>query len=97
MCSEDPVLRRQVLVLQQQLLIDEPCYIRQQTRPVIVFHADRPSSQVRPVESCSWDSLTERASTNTTCGTRAPSRVCAVSRAFNSLIRFGGPPTSMTR
>ncbi len=48
-CAENPVLRSQVLVLQQQFLVDQPRYIRQQTSPLIAVHANCPSSQVSGV------------------------------------------------
>jgi len=46
MRSQDAVLRSQVLVLQQQLLVYESSYICQQPRPLVVLHANCPSSQV---------------------------------------------------
>jgi hypothetical protein len=37
---ENSILRGQVLVLKEEFLVDQPCYIRQQTSPMIaVFHA----------------------------------------------------------
>src|SRR6516225_5806100 len=37
---ENSILRSQVLVLKEEFLVDRPCYIRQQTNPMIaVFHA----------------------------------------------------------
>jgi hypothetical protein len=37
---ENSILRSQVLVLKEEFLVDQPCYIRQQTNPMIaVFHA----------------------------------------------------------
>jgi hypothetical protein len=34
------ILRSRVLVLKEEFLVDQPCYIRQQTSPMIaVFHA----------------------------------------------------------
>ena len=36
---ENSILRSQVLVLEEEFLVDQPCYIRQQTSPMIaVFH-----------------------------------------------------------
>src|SRR6516165_10893042 len=43
---ENSVLRRQVLVLEEQFLVHQPCYIRQETSPLIAFHGNCPSSQV---------------------------------------------------
>jgi hypothetical protein len=37
---ENSILRSQVLVLKEEFLVDQPCYIRQQTSSMIaVFHA----------------------------------------------------------
>jgi hypothetical protein len=37
---ENSILRSQVLVLEEEFLVDQPCNIRQQTSPMIaVFHA----------------------------------------------------------
>ena len=46
MGSQDLILRSQILVLEQQFLIHQSCYIGQQPCPVVVFHADCPSSQI---------------------------------------------------
>ena len=39
MRSQNAVRRRQILVLQEQLLVYEPSYIGQQARPSVVCHA----------------------------------------------------------
>jgi hypothetical protein len=44
--AENAVLRRQVLVLQEQFLVHQPGDIRQQTSPLIAVHANRSSSQI---------------------------------------------------
>src|SRR5215472_5896620 len=44
--SQNSILCRQVLVLEEQFLVHQPRYIRQQTSPMIAVHANRPSSQV---------------------------------------------------
>ena len=59
MCSQDKVLGSQVLILQEQLLVYQPRYIRQQTCPVVVLHVD--CIIAGPAESCSLDFLTIRA------------------------------------
>jgi len=59
MRSQHLILRRPVLVLKQQLLIDQTRYVGQQTCPVVVLHANCPSSQVLAM-SCSWNNLTKR-------------------------------------
>jgi hypothetical protein len=43
---ENSILRRQVLVLEEQFLVHQPCYIRQETSPLIAFHGNCPSSQI---------------------------------------------------
>jgi hypothetical protein len=45
MCPEDPVLRDKVFNLKQQLLIDQPGHVRQQTGHLVTFHQSA-SSQV---------------------------------------------------
>src|SRR6516225_5565455 len=44
--SQNSILCRQVLVLEEQFLVHQPRYIRQQTSPLIAFHGNCPSSQV---------------------------------------------------
>src|SRR5258707_4150452 len=44
-CAENTVLRSQVFILQEELLVHQPRDIRQQTSPLIAVHAKRPSSQ----------------------------------------------------
>src|SRR5215471_18739866 len=44
--SQNSILRSQVLVLEEQFLVHQPCYIRQQTSAPIAVHANCPSSQV---------------------------------------------------
>ena len=43
---ENSVLRSQVLILEEQFLVYQPRYKRQQTSALIVVHANCPSSQV---------------------------------------------------
>jgi hypothetical protein len=38
MCPEDPVLRDKIFDLKQQLLIDQPRHVRQQTGHLTAFH-----------------------------------------------------------
>jgi hypothetical protein len=38
MCPEDPVLRDKIFDLKQQLLIDQPRHVRQQTSHLVTFH-----------------------------------------------------------
>jgi hypothetical protein len=48
------VFARQVLIAQQQLLVNEPCYICQQPCPVPVLHAGCSSSQVRAAPAAEY-------------------------------------------
>src|SRR5215471_6967396 len=44
--EENSVLRRQILVLEEQLLVRQPSYIRHETSLLIALHAKCPSSQI---------------------------------------------------
>jgi hypothetical protein len=41
MGAENSVFRCQVLVLQEQFLVDQTGYVRQQSQPFVVIHAER--------------------------------------------------------
>ena len=41
--SEDPILRCEVLILEQEFLIDQPADVRQQASPFVVWHEEHPS------------------------------------------------------
>ena len=41
-CTHNPSLPRQILILQQQFLIDEPCDVSEQPHPFVFFHVDGP-------------------------------------------------------
>jgi hypothetical protein len=41
--SQDAILRDEILILKQELLIDEPGHIRQQSSPLVVGHEEHPS------------------------------------------------------
>jgi hypothetical protein len=42
MCPQNPVLDCRVFVLEEQFLIDHTGHLRQQSRPRVVFHIERP-------------------------------------------------------
>jgi hypothetical protein len=42
MRAQDPVLSRQILVLEKQFLIDQAGHIRQQAHPFVFFHLEWP-------------------------------------------------------
>jgi hypothetical protein len=42
MGAQNPILRRQILVLQQQFLIDEAGDVSEQPHPFVFFHVDGP-------------------------------------------------------
>src|SRR5215469_259791 len=46
MRPQDSILRRQVLVLEEQFLVHQPRYKRQETSALIALHANCPSSQI---------------------------------------------------
>jgi hypothetical protein len=42
MGAQNPVLRCQVFVLQEQFLVDQTGHLVQQSQPLVVLHAERP-------------------------------------------------------
>jgi hypothetical protein len=41
--SQDAILRDEILILEQELLIDQPGHVRQQSSPLVVWHEEHPS------------------------------------------------------
>jgi len=41
--SENPILDREVFILEQEFLIDQPGDVRQQTSPFVLWHEEHPS------------------------------------------------------
>jgi hypothetical protein len=44
--AQYPVLGDELFVLKQELLVHQARNLRQQTRPLVVLHPERPSSQI---------------------------------------------------